>query len=198
MTRISTRNRCIAGSVIAAAAVLAGPAGAFDLHPPLRDDGAGWAAGNTATIMAMAAGAATGSAYDAHPPLRDDGAAWAALNVPTALPRPTEHRGVEVAALGALSAEALERQIGLAGHILQLRAITLAPGGQIAAHSHASRPGLVKVISGEWIEGRPGLERVVAASDPVALVEGEYTIHWFFNRGTVPAVALVFDIVPAE
>ncbi len=35
-----------------------------------------------------------------------------------------------------------------------MRAITIESGGEVAKHSHATRPGLVKVISGEWIEGR--------------------------------------------
>jgi quercetin dioxygenase-like cupin family protein len=111
-----------------------------------------------------------------------------------ALP-PTEHKGLEVTTLGVIPATSMEQQLGLAGHKLQLRAITILPGGQIAKHSHESRPGLVKVISGTWTEGRPGEERTYAAEDPDTILEDERTEHWFWNRGDTPATALVCDIV---
>jgi quercetin dioxygenase-like cupin family protein len=109
---------------------------------------------------------------------------------------PTEHKGLKVAALGAISAKSMQATLGLEGHKLQLRAITIEPGGQIATHSHKTRPGLVKVIDGEWIEGRQSGEVTYAAGNPQAITEDENTVHWFFNRGNKPATALVCDIVP--
>ncbi len=67
---------------------------------------------------------------------------------------PTEHTGLSRESLGVITDKSMQATVGLDGYILQLRAITIEPGGQIAKHSHATRPGLVKVISGEWIEGR--------------------------------------------
>jgi quercetin dioxygenase-like cupin family protein len=75
---------------------------------------------------------------------------------------------------------------------------TIEPGGHIAKHSHATRPGLVKVISGEWIEGRASGEEIFDAATPRANIEDENTVHWFFNRGSEPATALICDIVPAS
>lgn len=124
---------------------------------------------------------------------------WGIVTVasPSASP-PKEHVGLTVDTLGVVPASALQAQVGLAGHVLQLRAITIAPGGQIAEHSHATRPGLVKVIDGEWVEGRPDGETILDAGDGAAGVEDEHTVHWFFNRGNQPATALVCDIVPAD
>lgn len=68
-----------------------------------------------------------------------------------AAPTPTEHKGLAVEALGVIDAASMKATLGLEGHKLQLRAITIQPGGQIAKHSHEKRPGLVKVIDGEWI-----------------------------------------------
>ena len=102
------------------------------------------------------------------------------------------------AKVGVISAESMQTQLGLAGHKLQLREITIAPGGQIAKHSHATRPGLVKVISGTWTEGRPSGEQDFTGADPVAILEDSETVHWFWNRGAEPAAAFVCDIVPAE
>ncbi len=112
-------------------------------------------------------------------------------------PAPTEHQGLSVETLGKISEESLTAQVNLDGHILLLRAITIAPGGQIAKHSHAKVPGLVKVISGEWTEGRESGEQVFASSTSPAILEDSETTHWFYNRGTEPATAIVCDIKPA-
>ncbi len=108
---------------------------------------------------------------------------------------PSEHKGLTVAGLGVISDESMTRQIGLSGYKMQLRAITIAPGGQIAKHSHATRPGLVKVIDGTWTEGRPSGEADLSAQDPKAILEDKDTIHWFWNRTDKPATAVVCDIV---
>jgi len=109
---------------------------------------------------------------------------------------PTGHKGLKVEALGVVPAKSMVATIGLEGHKLQLRAITIEPGGQIASHGHETRPGLVKVIEGEWIEGRPSGEASFAVGKTEAIIEDENTTHWFFNRGDRPATAIVCDIVP--
>jgi hypothetical protein len=110
---------------------------------------------------------------------------------------PTEHKGLSVETLGVMPAESVKATVGLNGHILLLRKITIAPGGQIAKHSHAKIPGIVKVVSGEWIEGREDGERSFTPDSP-ALLEDENTVNWFFNRGPEPAAAIVCDIKPAS
>ena len=111
---------------------------------------------------------------------------------------PTEHKGLVVETLGEISEESLQAQVGLDGHILLLRSITIEPGGQIAKHSHASVPGLVKVISGEWTEGTESGERIYDAETPEAIVEDKDTVNWFHNRGDEPATAIVCDIKPVS
>jgi quercetin dioxygenase-like cupin family protein len=111
---------------------------------------------------------------------------------------PTEHKGLNVETLGVISEESIKAQVGLEGHILLLRAITIEPGGQIAKHSHEKVPGLVKVISGEWIEGSESGEKAFDADTPMAIVEDKDTVNWFYNRGTEPATAIVCDIKPAS
>ena len=107
---------------------------------------------------------------------------------------PDEHKGLSVNTLGEVGHESFDKQLGLAGYKLQLRAITIAPGGQIARHSHANRPGLVKVVSGTWTEGRPQGE-FIFNSDSAAMLEDSNTDHWVFNLGDEPATAYVCDIV---
>ena len=107
---------------------------------------------------------------------------------------PTEHVGLEVEQLAVVPAESMERQLGLEGRILLARRITIEPGGQIARHGHESVPGIVFMESGTWTEGTADGEIVHSAGE--AFIEDADTTHWFYNRGDVPASALVFDIKP--
>ena len=112
---------------------------------------------------------------------------------------PTKHKGVAVESLGVVEEQSLSRQLGLDGYIMQLREITLEPGGAIARHSHGNRPGLVWTISGSWVEGRADGEMQYPAGKGKAstIVEDADTDHWFFNDGSVPTKVMVCDIVPA-
>ncbi len=109
---------------------------------------------------------------------------------------PTEHKGLEVEKLGFVSAESMSAQVGLDGHILLLRRITINLGGQIAKHNAASTPGVVYMESGTWTEGRDSGETEHSAGD--TFIEDKDTVHWFYNRGEEPAAALVCDIKPAS
>jgi len=110
---------------------------------------------------------------------------------------PSEHKGVEVKSLGVISESSMQAQIGLQGYKMQLREITLAPGGQIARHDHYQRPGLVWTLAGSWTEGRPSGEKEFPASLDQAILEDATTDHWFWNDSAEPARVVVCDIVPA-
>ena len=114
---------------------------------------------------------------------------WAAVSAPT------EHAGLKVEKLGVVPTESVKSQVGLDGKVLLLRRITIEPGGQIAKHSAAKVPGVVYMESGTWVEGRDGGEVVHTAGD--TFIEDADTVHWFFNRGSEPASAIVCDIKPA-
>lgn len=112
-----------------------------------------------------------------------------------AMAPPSEHMGLKVEKLGFVPEESMVAQVGLKGHILLLRRITIEPGGQIAKHSAAKTPGVVYVASGTWTEGRDSGETEHSAGD--TFVEDKDTVHWFFNRGSEPAAAYVCDIKPS-
>lgn len=111
---------------------------------------------------------------------------WAAISAPT------EHKGLEVQELGYVPEDSMTAQVGLDGHRLLLRRITINPGGQIAKHSASATPGVVYMESGTWTEGRETGEVEHAAGD--TFIEDKDTVHWFYNRGDVPASAIVCDI----
>lgn len=108
---------------------------------------------------------------------------------------PSEHKGLEVEELGFVPEESMAAQVGLTGHKLLLRRITIEPGGQIAKHSAEKTPAVVQMISGSWVEGRNGGETVHNAGD--TFIGDKDTVHWFYNRGSQPAAAYVCDIKPA-
>ena len=112
-----------------------------------------------------------------------------------AMAPPTEHKGLQVEKLGFVPEESMSAQVGLKGHILLLRKITINSGGQIAKHSASTTPGVVYVESGTWTEGRVSGETQYSAGD--TFVEDKDTVHWFYNRGDEPAAAYVCDIKPA-
>ena len=77
---------------------------------------------------------------------------------------PKEHAGLSVEMLAELSAETMQATIGLEGYTMRMRAIEIAPGGQIAEHGHEDRPGIVTVIEGAWVEGQPDGENTFQAT----------------------------------
>lgn len=123
---------------------------------------------------------------------------------------PTEHKGIEVGMLQELSEETLKATIGLEGYTMRMRYVTVEPGGQIAEHSHADRPGIVAVVDGELIEGKPNGETTYAHDSALTFAqvyqetsmgeayesfpETEDTVHWIYNRSDKPATALVCDL----
>ncbi len=111
---------------------------------------------------------------------------------------PTEMKGVSVTELGIIDEESLKAQLGIEGFILRMRAVTVQPGGQIREHSHAKRPGLVKMFSGEWVVGEPDGETLYMAGEDNSIPKNKDTVHWVYNRGKVPAIGIVCGIQPSS
>jgi quercetin dioxygenase-like cupin family protein len=107
---------------------------------------------------------------------------------------PTEHKGISITKIGGVPEESMIKQTGLEGYFLRLRLATLDPGGQIARHDHATRPGLVYTLEGSWVEGRPEGEREYPAGEEIALVEDAETDHWFYNPNEEPVKVVICDL----
>ncbi len=118
--------------------------------------------------------------------------------VQAALSGPTEHQGLSVDLLAELPSSTMQATIGLDGYTMRMRSVEIAPGGQIAEHSHKDRPGIVTIVQGEWIEGQPSGERTFTSQRYGTFPEKEDTVHWVYNRTNAPATALVCDIAKAE
>jgi len=107
---------------------------------------------------------------------------------------PTENKGIKGV---PLYLQALQQQIpAMAGYVLRSRHITLAPGGSVAKHSHAERPGFLYVLEGELTEYIGDTIRIVRPGD--SWTEAVDTVHGVKNNTDKPAVAVVIDIVKEE
>jgi quercetin dioxygenase-like cupin family protein len=88
----------------------------------------------------------------------------------------------------------LQSELAFDDHDLRLRRLVVQPGGVVPLHSHAGRPALITVVSGNITEYsskcRVGIDH---AAGEVASESGGVS-HWWKNNGTVPAVLLSADV----
>ncbi len=107
---------------------------------------------------------------------------------------PTENKGINGV---PLQLQALQQQIpAMAGYVLRSRRVTLAPGGSVAKHTHAERPGFLYVLEGELTEYLGDTVRTVRPGD--SWTEAVDTVHGVKNNTDKPAVAIVIDIIKEE
>ena len=107
---------------------------------------------------------------------------------------PTEHKGVSVFGRDALE---LGAQIpAMEGYQVRVRQVKLAPGGVVAVHDHANRPGAYFVVSGSKVVEVRGDEKTVVAPG-TAVLESAELHHWLKNEGD-EAHFFVFDVVPVD
>lgn len=78
---------------------------------------------------------------------------------------------------------------------LRLRHMTIAPGGIVPLHSHADRPALIMVNSGEIYENNSkcGVPILHKAGEVAREFLG--TMHWWKNSGTQPVDLTIADLV---
>jgi len=105
--------------------------------------------------------------------------------------RPTDAVGISVPDAHALQ---LGGQIPeLEGYVLEIRTIVLQPGAHSYYHSHATRPVVAYLVSGDYTEHRDG-EGVVAHAPGEQWVEGPEVAHWSENRGGQPAILINVEV----
>lgn len=102
---------------------------------------------------------------------------------------PTEYRGVEARVVSTID---LGPDL-LPEYQLRFRKITVAPGGVVAIHSHAERPGFAYILAGTVTEFRAG-GYVKEYGPGEVLTEARDITHWAENRGTTTVVAVDVDL----
>lgn len=87
----------------------------------------------------------------------------------------------------------LEKELGLAGHDLRLRRLTLKPNGIVPLHSHAGRPALITIVSGEVTEYPTTCKVGIVHKAGDVSPESNGLSHWWKNTGKTTAVLLSAD-----
>ena len=102
---------------------------------------------------------------------------------------PKESKGIKLETLGVMDLAGEVQSVE--GLKLRLNRLTVQPGGMSAFHSHKDRPEIVYMVQGSYIshaEGKP--DEVLRAGDVVS--GGKNRNHWIENKGSEPAVAMLF------
>lgn len=80
--------------------------------------------------------------------------------------------------------------------VVRLRRLTIAPGGAIAWHDHASVQGMALMVAGEMVETRNScLDRMIYRAGDVA-VEDAATAHSWRNESDAAAIVLTAHVLP--
>jgi quercetin dioxygenase-like cupin family protein len=85
----------------------------------------------------------------------------------------------------------------LEGYALQIRTIVLQPGAHSYYHSHATRPVVAYLVSGDYTEHRD-VEGTVAHQPGEQWVEGADVAHWSENRGDAPTYLVNVELLRAK
>jgi len=101
------------------------------------------------------------------------------------------HKGVTEKLLGQI--DLANEKISLADHHLRMRRLEIAPGGEVAWHSHDDRPALIYVISGTISE------YASTCLVPIVHKAGDLSIeshlsHWWKNSSSKPVVLISADV----
>ena len=84
--------------------------------------------------------------------------------------------------------------VALKGHMMRVRRLEVQPGGIVPWHSHADRPALIYVVSGEIYENASNCAVPILHKAGEVARETHATAHWWQNTGKAPVVLLSFDI----
>jgi len=106
-------------------------------------------------------------------------------------PGATAHKAVTEKLLGEL--DLTNEKVAVAGHHFRMRRLEVAPGGEVAWHSHDDRPALIYVVAGKITE------YASTCSVPIDHEAGDLSIeshlsHWWKNNSDKPTVLISADI----
>lgn len=106
-------------------------------------------------------------------------------------PGATAHKDVTEKLLGEINLA--NEKVAVAGHHFRMRRLEVAPGGEVAWHSHDERPALIYVVSGKITE------YASTCSVPIEHEAGDLSVeshlsHWWKNNSSEPTVLISADI----
>jgi len=108
---------------------------------------------------------------------------------------PTTPVGVTDTVIGSVD---LDKELSFAGHDLRLRRLVVQPGGIVPLHSHAGRPALITVVTGQATEHRSTCAVGIVHHAGDVAHESDGISHWWKNEGRTPTILLSADVKGRE
>ena len=87
-----------------------------------------------------------------------------------------------------------KEKVMVSGHTMRVRRLEVQPGGVVPWHSHAERPALIYVVSGQIVEHAGTCAVPIVHKAGEVARETHATAHWWQNNGKATVVLLSFDI----
>jgi quercetin dioxygenase-like cupin family protein len=88
-----------------------------------------------------------------------------------------------------------KEKVSLNGHMMRVRRLEVQPGGVVPWHSHADRPALIYIVSGEIVENASNCAVPIVHKAGEVARETHATSHWWQNNGKAAVTLLSFDIL---
>jgi quercetin dioxygenase-like cupin family protein len=107
-------------------------------------------------------------------------------------PGATAHKDVNEQLLGEIDLS--KEKIAVPNHHLRMRRLDIAPGGEVAWHSHSERPALIYVVSGSITEYSSHCQVPIEHKTGELSVEKGGLSHWWKNTSNQPVVLISADI----
>lgn len=87
-----------------------------------------------------------------------------------------------------------KEQLGIKDRLFRARQLEIKPRGIVPWHSHADRPAMIYVVSGEIVEYASTCAVPIVHRAGEVTAERAPTSHWWQNTGTVPVVLISVDL----
>jgi quercetin dioxygenase-like cupin family protein len=102
------------------------------------------------------------------------------------------HKDVKEELLGQIDLS--KEKVAVPDHHFRMRRLTVAPGGEVAWHSHAERPALIYVVSGAITEySSHCLVPIEHKTGDLSVEQGGLS-HWWKNNSKEPVTLISADI----
>ena len=108
-------------------------------------------------------------------------------------PDPSPAKGVTDDVISAINLA--DEPAKIENRMLRLRKLTIAPGGVVPWHSHADRPAIIYILSGEITEYASNCAVPIVHKAGDVARETHVTAHWWKNTGTETVVLLSADLL---
>lgn len=108
--------------------------------------------------------------------------------------KPVSHGPKDVTDKVLAAIDLSKEKASLNGHMMRVRKLEIQPGGIVPWHSHAERPALIYVVSGEIVENASNCAVPIVHKAGEVARETHATSHWWQNNGRATVVLLSFDI----